>query len=246
MHNSRIFCVFVALGVLSGCSTAETGPYNTLEPSSATSSPLPTASSSAPAVAPTASSSADATQIITVDPWAEDAFASSAPTVLLNPSADNWCDVSRVTDRSDGYMCVYEPSQGHAPDALCISNPAAAEEYACLEPDLTWRIIRGLPFKGTERSSPHLQGDYVYLKLIDGTICADVSKSGMEPIGDYGFQGFCDDGTSYYARFSSSGTPADGASPFGEGTDEDGRWLVKTGSAISGQLTPRPVETAYR
>jgi hypothetical protein len=136
---------------------------------------------------------------------------------LLNPSEDNWCDVSRVTDRSDGYMCVYEPSQGHAPDALCISNPAAAEEYACLEPDLTWRIIRGLPFKGTERSSPHLQGDYVYLKLIDGTICADVSKSGMEPIGDYGFQGFCDDGTSYYTRFSSSGTPADGASPFGEG-----------------------------
>lgn len=242
MHCFRILRVVVAFVVLSGCSATENNPTSTSQP------PTPTGAPAAPSTVPsTTPTVVKGTQVITVDPWAQEVLETPVPVVSLAPSEDNWCDVSRVTNRSDAYMCVYKRAQGHAPDALCIRNARAAEEYACLEQDLNWQIIRGIRFKGIEPSRRQgVQGEYVYLKLTDGTVCARDSKSGMEPVGDYVFLGFCDDGTSYYTRFTTPDPPSDASSPFGEGTDAQGRWLVKTGAATPGQLITRSVDAAYR
>ncbi|MDQ0767268.1 hypothetical protein QF031_000017 [Pseudarthrobacter defluvii] len=92
------------------------------------------------------------------------------------------------------------------------------------------------------------EANYVYLQLNDGTVCQPVQKSGMEHVGDYGFQGFCTDGTFYYSRFDTARPPSDDSNPFGEGTDSEGRWLLKTDrpNAAPGELVSRSVEVAYR
>lgn len=64
-------------------------------------------------------------------------------------------------------------------------------------------------------------------------------------MGDYVLFGSCSDGTGYWTRFVTGDAPSDASSPYGEGTDAEGHWLVKTGTTL-GQLTTRSVETAYR
>lgn len=169
------------------------------------------------------------------------------PAVSLPPSEDNWCDPSRVTDRSDAYMCSFStPNTVHYPHALCFRNPSASEEYACLEQDLRWQVLRGLRVRGFEPSKrPGVPGQFVYLKLTDGTICVASSKSGMPSAGDYPFLGFCNDQTFYYAHVVNPHPPSDASSPFAEGTDAAGRWLIKTMTG-PGQLATRAVEAAYR
>lgn len=244
MHRLRIACVLVAVVTLFGCSTSNNPPEDRQPPSDARSA-TPTTTPSAARSTPPAARSVRGTEIVTVDPWSQGVLETSA--ISVTASEDNGCDVSRVSDRSDAFMCNFKEPAGHAPDALCFRNPSAADEYACLEEDLTWQVLRGLPFRGTETTKrPETEGNYLYLRLTDGTICSDVSKSGMEPVGDYGFQGFCDDGTSYYSRATAGDPTSDAENPFGEGTDEQGRWLVKTSSATPGELTARSVQTAYR
>jgi hypothetical protein len=120
--------------------------------------------------------------------------------------------------------------------------------YACLGPDLHWQVLRGIRYQGIESSRrPGAAGNYVYLKLTDGALCriGRDSKPDIPHIGDYVFQGFCDDNTFYYTRFVGAEPPTDAASPYGEGTDPEGRWLIKTSDG-SGQLVTRAVAAAYR
>lgn len=246
MHRFRNSCVLAAIVVLVGCSATNNPPENR-QPSSEAPTPAPTATTTPPSAGTTSPTAVavGGTEVVTLDPWSQRAL--DTPTISVPASEENWCDVSRVSERSDAYMCNVKEPAGHAPDAPCFRNPSAADEYACLEQNLTWQVLRGLPFRGTETTRrPKTDGNYVYLKLTDGTICSDVSKSGMEPVGDYGFQGFCDDKTSYYSRATAGDPPSDTESPFGEGTDEQGRWLVKTSSATPGQLIARSIQTAYR
>jgi hypothetical protein len=246
MHRFRIACVFSAVIALVGCSTTNT-PVQGSQSSSEAPSAAPTATTATRSAVHTTIPAARSagTEVVRLDPWSQGALDN--PAIAVAASEDNWCDVSNVSARSDAYMCLFKEPAGHAPDAPCFRNPSVPDEYACLEQDLTWQALRGLTFRGTETTrGPATEGNYVYLRLTDGTICSDVSKSGMEPVGDYGFQGSCDDGTSYYSRAAVGGPPSDNESPFGEGTDEQGRWLVKTSSTTKGQLTARSVQTAYR
>lgn len=230
MHRWRIYCVFVAFMALAGCTTTGSEP--------AESSPPRSAPSSVP----------KGTQAITVDPWANEVRQTPLPTVSSSPSRDNACYFSRVPDRSDAYFCVYENDQGDKlRDDFCIANPTATEEYACLDRDLNWHVLRGIEIR-EERPSlqPVTLSNYVYLKLTDGTMCWRSSTPGPPHMGDYVLFGSCSDGTGYWTRFVSGDVPSDASSPYGEGTDADGHWLVKTGTTTLGELTTRSVETAYR
>lgn len=186
------------------------------------------------------------TQIVNLDPW-ESEQLSTKPGMPLITSENSWCDPSRVSERSDAYTCTFDaPGVVHFPDALCFRNPAAADTFACLEQDLSWQVIRGLNLRGLEPTkSPGVQGRPVYLTLTDGTICTASSKSGMPSAGDYPFLGLCDDHTFFFAHVVYP-FPTDDSNPFADGTDDDGRWLIRTNSSTSDQLVVRAVETAYR
>lgn len=223
MHRMGISCFLAALVALTACTaTTENGQKTTPE-------------------AP------QGTQVVSVDPWAHEFLDSKPPTVAVAPSEDNWCDPSRVTERSDAYMCVFSvPGVVHYPEALCFRNPAASEEYACLEQDLGWKILDGLKVRGIgPTKSPGVQGRPVYLKLTDGTVCVASSKSAMPPAGDYPFLGFCNDNTFYYAHVVSP-PPQDDSNPFADETDDEGHWLIRTSEGTSDQLPTRAVETAYK
>ena len=230
MHRWRIFCVLIAIVGLAGCT--ETGGQ-------------PAASSQPPSTA--APVSPQGTQAITVDPWAKGDFGTSVPTVSLSPSKGNVCGSSLLTDRSDAHLCFYENAQGEKAQAeFCISNPSTVEEYACLDRNLNWQILQGIPLReGQPSVPPKALDDYVYLKLSDGTTCWRTSKPGPPRIGDYVSLGSCSDNTDYWTRFITRDAPTDASSPFGEGTDAEGRWLVKTG-LDPGPLKTKAVQTAYR
>lgn len=228
MSSFRIVSCFVVFGVLSGCSATGNSP------------PGPTQPTSAPAPA-------EGTRAISVDPWGRDLSESPAPTVSLPSSSGNFCIPSRITDRSDAYFCVGERPQGPGVQDFCIRNPSGEDEYACLGRDLAWQVLQGVPLRNADPvRKPGIVGDYVYLKLTDGTMCTRTHIVGMPSAGDYVFLGLCDDKTSYFTRFPTDDPPSDSSSPFGEGTDAQGHWLVKTGTATSDQLTTRSVERAYR
>lgn len=226
MRSFLIVCCLVACGAISGCSATGNRPPSPMQPTSAP---------------------ASGTRAITVDPWGRDLRESPVPTVSLSPSSGNVCMPSQITDRPDAYLCVGEAPQGPGVQDFCIRHPSGDDEYACLDRDLAWKVLRGLPQRTADPViRPGAVGDYVYLKLTDGTMCTRSHIVGMPPAGDYVFLGLCDDKMSYFTRFAGAAPPSDSSSPFGEGTDAQGRWLVKTGIATTEQLTSRSVETAYR
>lgn len=254
MRCFRLSCLFVALGLLTGCSATGNSPASTTTPPSVTPAPAPEAPSTA-ATAPSPSTSksvsatatATGTQASTVDPWASDLLATPVPTVSVTPSAMSFCIPSQISERSDAYMCSTEGVPGPGLQEFCIRNPSVDDEFACLGQDLTWQVLRGIPLRNADfPRTPGVVGDYVYLKLTDGTVCTRSNKPGMPSAGDYVFLGFCDDKTSYFTRFPVADPPSDAASPFGEGADAQGRWLVVTGTATTDQLVTRSVERAYR
>ncbi|WP_426767013.1 hypothetical protein ACP3TD_09525 [Pseudarthrobacter sp. 1G09] len=222
MHRTRISFVLATMVVLVACSNTEDEPK-------------------------TASSGPKGTQIVTLDPWAGEQLSTKPGVVSLTASETNWCDPSRVSERSDAYMCIFDaPGMVHFPDALCFRNPAAADTFACLEQDLSWQVLRGLNLRGIgSTKSPGVQGRPVYLELTDGTICTASSKSAMPSAGEYPFLGVCDDDTFFFAHVVYP-FPTDDSNPFADGTDNEGRWLIRTDSKTSDQLAVRAVETAYR
>jgi hypothetical protein len=226
MYRWRIFCVFIALMAFSGCTAKGVEPAESSQP---------------PSTPP------KGTQAITVNPWAQEILETPLPTVSPPPSNGNACSSSLLTDRSDAHFCIYQNALGEKAQAeFCISNPSAPEEYACLDRNLNWQILQGIPLRREQPSlPPKALDDYVYLKLTDGTTCWRTSKPGPPHIGDYVSLGFCSDNTDYWTRFITADAPTDASNPYGEGTDAEGRWLVKTGLE-PGPLTTRAVETAYR
>lgn len=230
MHCWRTSCVLAACVTLTSCTATGGPPAESPQP--------PSPSSGVPR----------GTEAITVDPWANEVRETPLPTLSPPPSQDGFCDISRISDRSDAYLCTYENDRGNKAQAdFCISNPTAAEEYACLDTELKWQVLRGIRIhEGVAPRKPVALSNYVYLKLTDGTICWKTSTPGPPHMGDYVLFGSCSDGTGYWTRFVSDDAPSDNSSPYGEGTDEQERWLVKTGTTTSGQLTTRSVEAAYR
>jgi hypothetical protein len=252
MRCFRLSCLFIALGVLAGCSATENSPASTISPPSVTPVPAPEAPSTvatapSPATSTSVSPTATGTQTITVDPWASDLLATPVPTVSITPSAMSFCMPSRISERSDAYICSAEGVPGPGVQDFCIRNPSVDDEYACLGEDLAWQVLRGIPLRnGDTLRTPDVLGDYVYLELTDGTVCTRSNKPGMPSAGDYVFLGFCNDKTSYFTRFAGVDPPSDTSSPFGEGVDAQGQWLLKTGIATTDQLVTRSVARAYR
>lgn len=230
MHRWRIYCVLVSFMALTGCTASGSEEAESSRP--------PSSESDVP----------KGTQAIIVDPWPKEVQQTPVPTVSPSPSKDNFCYFSRISDRSDAYFCAYENDQGDKVQAdFCIASPSTAEEYACLDRGLKWTVLRGIRIlEGLPSLKPVALSNYVYLTLTDGTMCWKTSMPGPPHVGDYVLSGFCSDGTDYWTRFAAVDAPSDASSPFGEGTDAEGRWLVKTGTTTPGQLTTRSVEAAYR
>lgn len=233
MLDRRIFGVVLAAIALGGCSIVGN------QPDSSTSASAPVASGSSSAASPAAAS----TRVISVQPWSHELLESAQSTVAPEPAKPNYCEPSQITDRPDAYRCY----RGDTRFNFCMANPASAIDYACMDAKLGWKILSSVDHTAPPSSPKPVgsPGQYVYLKLTDGTVCSRVSGAGPSPLGDYISPGDCSDQTSFWTRFDRNVVPTDSASPFGEGTDAQGRWLVKTGPA-AGPLTTRSVEAAYR
>lgn len=196
MYRWRMFCVLVAMVALSGC----------------------TATDSQTATSPSPSSTPRGTHEVRVQPWTGEVPETPLPTESVGPDKNNFCDSSPVTDRPDAYKCIWENTQAD----FCIANPASTDEYACMDRDLSWHILRGIERSGIPSSKPlGPLGAYVYLKLTDGTMCFRSGAAGPPQLGDYVSAGVCSDKTDYWTRFEPNTAPSDDSSPFGGGTTRE-------------------------
>lgn len=244
MTKRRLLSIAVALIALNGCSAAgglTGGPSTSGAAGTAGQSSASSPSDFAWPVETTPP--AGSTVAIKVQPWSHELVESARPTVAPDPSKPNYCEPSLISDRPDAYRCYRSNSRYN----FCIVSSASAVDFACLDEKLDWYILQSVDHttRSTGTKPEGWPGQFVYFKLTDGTICSRFSGAGPTALGDYTSPGDCSDHTSLWTRFDPNIVPIDPASPFGEGTDAHGAWLVKTGPA-AGPLKTRTVEAAYR
>lgn len=164
------------------------------------------------------------------------------PAESADPSANHYCEGSLITDRSDAYRCF----AGSSVRDFCIANPDDLTEYACADASMHWTVLKGMERRTYKVTDPiQHPGLIVFVKLTDGTLCDRANGPGPAAVGDYKSVGPCSDKTEFWTRFDKATATNDDSSPFGEGTDAQGRWIVKSGPD-GGPLTARSVEVAYR